>query len=115
METKTTFIDHEVILEDKDLLELGQELGEMEEEAEELTAHAKETAADFKVQLSRIESRRKVCTRQLRDKKKTVNSECTVECDFINRTMKYKSVKTGRIVHIRTMTEAEYSLPSINN
>lgn len=115
METKTTFIDHEVILEDKDLLELGEELGQLDAEEDDLTVRMKESTSSFKAQLSQVESRRKVCTKQLREKKKTVNSECTIENDFMDRTIKYRSIETDKIVHFRTMTEAEYSLPSISN
>lgn len=113
MEKRTTFIDHDVILRDEDLLKLGEELGQLDSEEDDLTVMMKESTASFKAQLSQVESRRKACTKQLRDKKKTVSSECEVENDFINRSVDFRSIETGEIVLSRKMTDAEYSLPSI--
>lgn len=113
MEKRTTFIDHDVVLHNDDLLELGEELGRLDSEEDDLTVRMKESTASFKAQLSQVESRRKACTKQLREKKKTVNSECEVENDFVNRSVDFRSIETGKIVLSRKMTDAEYSLPSI--
>lgn len=112
---RTTFIDHEIILTDTELLECGQKVAELDQQQDDLLLAQKAASAEFKAKLNANETERKTLSKLIRDKKKTVNTECYVEFDFTNRLVIYRSVESVKIVRQRTMTDLEYSLPSFGS
>ncbi len=108
---KTTMMDYEVKLTREDLLENGKRISELDLQLDDLSSRQKAASADFKAQMSANESERKSLSKQIRDGKKTVTGECEIDYDFTSRVIQFISVETGKIVHMRKMTEAEYSLP----
>jgi len=109
---RTTIMDYDVKLTQKDLLDNGRRISELDLQLEDLHSRQKAAAADFKAQMSANESERKALSKQIRDGKKTVTGECEVIEDFANKMIEFKSVETGKIVFSRKMTDAEYSLPA---
>ena len=110
---QTTFIEHEVQLTRSEMFEISKRAAELDRLQDELVAEQKASAADFKARLNANEAERKQQSRLIRDEKKIVQSECTVENDFTNRLVIYRTLETGQIVKERRMTDLEYSLPSV--
>jgi hypothetical protein len=95
------------------MFDISKRAAELDRLQDELAAEQKASAADFKARLNANEAERKQLSRLIRDEKKIVQSECTVENDFVNRFIFFRSVETNQIVKERKMTDLEYSLPSV--
>jgi hypothetical protein len=105
---ETVTVDHEFDLTTVELLDVGNKLGELDVEGEQIDAQKKTVMAEFNAKLKRISAEVKRHTMMLRTGTEVRPVECGVFYEGGMRRL--VSIETGELIEEREMTNEEKQL-----
>ena len=106
----TAVIDYNHELSQAELLEIGERIGELDEQEEQLDREKNLVVSGFKARLSENQSERKKLSKCLRTGVIEKTAECEIVYDYESGVVQYRDLESGDVVSIRDMTNEERQL-----